>query len=271
MRIKEILENSKSNLNETYIVLSNILDMEIPRIKLNKDKVLTKKEYNTYRKVIKKLKKMPVQYALNNACFYGLDFYVNKNVLIPRPETEYLVEYTNNLINKKFKNKKIKAIDIGTGSGVIAITLKMLNSNIEMVGTDISSKALKIAKKNNKIHNAGVTFKKSDLFSKINDKYDVLISNPPYIDINSNNIEEKVKESEPHQALFSKENGTYHYRKILQNINKIIKKDHIISFEIGENQTKILLNLIKEYLPNDEVIVKKDYNDFDRYIFIVSK
>lgn len=271
MKVKEILEISKFSQSEIYLVLNKVLGMEIPRIKLNKDRELTKKEYNIYKKISKKLKKMPVQYALKNACFYGLDFYVNKNVLIPRPETEYLVEYTNKLINEKFNNKKIKAIDIGTGSGVIAITLSKINSNIKLVGTDISKKALKVAKKNNKIHNTNVIFKKSNLLSNIKDKYDVLISNPPYIDINSNNIEEKVKKYEPHLALFSKDNGMYHYQEILKNVHKIINKEHIIAFEIGENQTDKLLDLIKEYLPEDKVIVKKDYNGFDRYIFIISK
>ncbi len=271
MKIKKLLEENKDNINEIYLVLSSILNMEIPRIKLNKDLELTKNEYRKYKKIEKKLKKMPVQYALKNANFYGIDFYVDKNVLIPRPETEYLVQETSKLINKKFNNKKIKVIDIGTGSGIIAITLKKLNANIKIIGTDISKKALKVAKKNNKIHNTKVEFKKSDLYEKICDKYDVVISNPPYIDKNSTSIQYKVKKYEPNVALFSSEQGTYYYRKILENINNIINKNHIIAFEIGENQSEIIIKLIKEYLKNDEIIIKKDYNGFDRYIFIVSK
>ena len=271
MKIKNVLENNKDNHNEIYLVLSNILNMEIPRIKLNKDLEFTKNEYKVYKKIEKKLKKMPVQYALKNASFYGLDFYVNKNVLIPRPETEYLVEETSRLIKEKFRDKKIKVIDIGTGSGVIAITLKKNNNNVDVFGTDIANKALKVAKKNSKLHKVKVNLKKTSFYNKVNDKFDVLISNPPYIDKKSTTIEEKVKKYEPQLALFSEENGTYHYRKILENINEIIKKNHIIAFEIGENQTEVITSLARKYLPKDKIIVRKDYNGFDRYIFIVSE
>ena len=141
----------------------------------------------------------------------------------------------------------------------------------QITATDISRKALKISKKNSKLNKVKIKYMKKNLINNINQKYDVVISNPPYIDKNSSMVEEKVIKNEPHLALFSEEKGLYCYKQILKNIKSILNDDYIIAFEIGENQKDDIKELIKEYLPDDEIIVKKDYNNFDRYIFIVSK
>ena len=272
MKIKDLLDNKTIDKNENYLAISSLLSMSIPEIKLNKEKEISKKELKNYLKIKKQLEKgETIQYILKKANFYGNDFYINKNVLVPRPETETLVEITNNLIKETIKNKEINILDIGTGSGVIAITLNLLNKNSKITATDISKKALKVAKINNKKNKTNVKFIKTNLYEKNNQKYDVIISNPPYIDKNDNKIEEKVKNNEPSLALFAKDEGLFYYKEILKNINKIINEKHIIAFEIGEGQGNKIKEIIEKYLPNDNVTIKKDYNGFERYIFITSK
>lgn len=268
MKIKDILKQDINN--EQKLALEQVLNLSRPELIVNKDRELTKKEYKKYKKINKKLKKgQPIQYILKKANFYGTDYYVNKNVLIPRPETEYLVEKTNKLIKEIIKKEDISILDIGTGSGAIAITLKELNPSVNITATDISKKALKVAKKNTQKHNTKIKLLKTNLYQGINQKYDIVISNPPYIDKESNDIESKVINNEPNIALFADNQGLYYYEEILKNIDKIIKKEHIIAFEIGENQGEKVKKIAKKYLPNDKIIIEKDYNNYDRYLFIM--
>ena len=145
---------------------------------------------------------IPVQYIVGNTNFYGYDFKVNRNTLIPRFETELLVEKTYNYIKKYFNKDNIKILDIGTGSGCIAITLNKLLNSCDITGIDISSEALEVAKENNISNNTNVKFIESDIFSNISDKYDVIISNPPYISYGDTEVMDIVKNNEPHLALF---------------------------------------------------------------------
>lgn len=266
MKIKDILQ--KSIDNEQKLALEQVLNLSRPELIINKDRELTKKEYKNYQKINKKLKTKPIQYILKKAYFYNNEFYVNRHVLIPRPETEVLVEKTNNLINKHFKSKKINILDIGTGSGAIAITLKQLNKNANITATDISNKALKVARRNSINKRTRIKFIKTNLYKGLKEKYDVVISNPPYIDEKSTAVEEKVRTNEPKIALFAKDNGLFYYKEILKSIDKILKKRYIIALEIGENQASSIAKIAKEYLPNSKILVEKDYNGFDRYIFI---
>ena len=268
MKIKDILNQNINN--EQKLALEQVLNLSRPELILNKEKEISEKEYKEYQKINKKLQKdLPIQYILKKAYFYNKELYVDKNVLIPRPETEVLVQKTNNLIKKVFENKKIDILDIGTGSGAIAIALKQLNDNYNITATDISQKALKIARKNQKKYNTDIKLIKTDLYKGINSKFDVIISNPPYIKENSEEIEEKVKDNEPHLALFGGKEGLDYYERILQEIGHILNKKHIIAFEIGENQGKKIEKIAKKYLPNDMIKIQKDYNSFDRYIFII--
>ena len=157
MKIKDILQENHIDKEQKKLALEQVLNLSKPEIVLNQEKKLTKKEYKSYQKIINKLQKgESIQYITKRAYFYGEEFFVNKNVLISRPETETLVEVTNNLINKHFKDKKVKVLDIGTGSGIIAITLNKLNKNLQITATDISTKALKVAKKNQKKHQTNI-------------------------------------------------------------------------------------------------------------------
>ena len=146
MKINDILTND--NIENKKLALEQVLNLSKPELLLNKNKELTKKNYKEYKKIIKKLNKgLPIQYITKKANFYGKEYYVNKNTLIPRPETEILVHKTNQLIEKHMNNKNINILEIGTGSGIIAITLKKLNKNYNITATDISKKAIKVAKK----------------------------------------------------------------------------------------------------------------------------
>ena len=212
-------------------------------------------------------KGIPVQYIVGNVDFYGYNFKVNENVLIPRFETEELVEKTIKYINKYF-DKKVDILDLGTGSGCIAITLKKeLDCNVDAV--DISPKALEIAKLNAKNNNVDITFYEGDMLNPINKTYDVIISNPPYIAYNEE-IMEIVKNNEPHTALYAEDNGLKYYKDIISNANKYLKEKSIIAFEIGEKQGKLILEYAKNYFKDSIITVEKDMQNRDRFVFIIN-
>ena len=211
----------------------------------------------------------PIQYLIGYVNFYGYKINVNDSVLIPRYETEYLVEKTINYINNIFGNKKINILDLGCGSGAISIILsKKTNSNV--FGIDISEKALKVAKNNAKENNTNIKFIKNDMLDNISDKYDVIISNPPYIS-EEENIMDRVKLYEPNIALYAPNNGLYYYEKILSNIKNNLKEKYLIAFEIGITQSSEISKMIKKYLPNSKYYIEKDLTNRDRYIFITSE
>ena len=187
-----------------------------------------------YEEGLKQYKKgKPLQYIVGTAPFYDLTLKVNENVLIPRFETEYLTEKTINYSKKLFQNK-IKILDIGTGSGAIAIALKKhLNSNV--TASDISLDALKLAKENAKQNNVEITFIHSNIFENIKEKYDIIISNPPYIAYDEK-IDDIVKNNEPHLALYADDNGLYFYKEIIKKAKKYLNEKSILAFEIGMTQ-----------------------------------
>ena len=202
----------------------------------------------------------------------GLDFYVDKNVLIPQPDTENLVEEVLTIINslkKDFKEKNMYVLDLCTGSGAIAISLsKILDSNrILVYGSDISDKALKIAEENAMQNCSKVVFLKSDIFKNINTsyKFDIIVSNPPYIETQTiEGLSEEVKK-EPHIALDGGEDGLYFYKEIINNAKKYLNPNGYLAFEIGYNQK----NAVEELLEKNEYIniySKKDLSGNDRVV-----
>ncbi len=214
---------------------------------------------------IKKMESgIPLQYIVGNVDFYGLNFIVNENVLIPRFETELLVEKTISYINKYFTND-LKIVDLGTGSGCIAITLsKKLNVRVDAV--DISASALEVAKKNNIINNTNVNFYLGNMLEPLSKKYDVIISNPPYIAYDEE-IMNIVKNNEPSIALYADNNGLYYYEEIIKNCKNYLNENGLLAFEIGYMQASSIKELAKKYL-NKEAIIEKDYSNKDRFAFI---
>ncbi|MBQ3475695.1 MAG: peptide chain release factor N(5)-glutamine methyltransferase [Bacilli bacterium] len=211
--------------------------------------------------------KEPVQYIVGNVDFYNCNLIVNKNVLIPRFETEELVDTTINKIKQLF-NKKVDILDIGTGSGAIAISLKKeLDSNV--YATDISKEALEVAKENANKNDTVITFINTNIYDGIDNRFDVIISNPPYIRYDEE-IDPIVKNNEPHLALYADDNGLYFYREILKNIRFILKEKYLICFEIGESQFEDIKSIKEQYLPEAKIELKKDLQGRDRMLFITN-
>ena len=195
----------------------------------------------------------------------GLNFYVNENVLIPQPDTEILVEETIEKI-KNLMSNNIKILDLCTGSGAIAISIAKLMSNI--TATDISEKALKIAKtnaQNNNVQNK-IKFINSNMFQNINEKFDVILSNPPYIETNTIKTLSKEVQNEPKLALDGGQDGLEFYRIIAKNAHKHLNKNGIIMLEIGYNQRKAVTQIFEETKKYKNIECKKDYSNNDRII-----
>jgi len=220
---------------------------------------------NTYEKDYARLQNgEPVQYIVGNVDFYGYNFIVNSNVLIPRFETEGLVE---KIIQKaKRFPSPIQIVDLGTGSGCIAITLKK-QLNCTMDAVDISEKALEIAKKNAEKNQAEIQFYKGNFLKPLKETYDIIVSNPPYIAYDEE-IMEIVKNNEPEIALYAKENGLSCYYEILKNAKQYLKSNGMLAFEIGKYQGDILKEYAKKYFATAKISVEKDLQGNDRYLFI---
>ena len=221
------------------------------------------------KEIIEELKTgKPYQQILGHTEFYGKKFFVDENVLIPRPETEELVELAKiEIQNLKSKIQNLKLLDIGTGSGIIPITLKKHFPNAEIFAIDISEKALEIAKKNAEFHQANIEFIQQDyLNTKLEENYDIIISNPPYIGIEENiEIEDSVKGFEPNIALFSPtSDALIFYKKIAKDGEKYLNENGIIFLEINQKLGKETLELFSNY---SESRLIKDLSGNDRFVF----
>ena len=221
------------------------------------------------KEIIEELKTgKPYQQILGHTEFYGKKFFVDENVLIPRPETEELVELAKiEIQNLKSKIQNLKLLDIGTGSGIIPITLKKYFPNAEISAMDISEKALEIAKKNAEFHQANIQFIQQDyLNTKLEEKYDIIISNPPYIGIEENiEIEDSVKGFEPNIALFSPtSDALIFYKKIAKDGEKHLNENGMIFLEINQKLGKETLELFSNY---SESRLIKDLSGNDRFVF----
>jgi release factor glutamine methyltransferase len=209
-------------------------------------------------------KNQPVQYIIGYTYFYGLKLMIRRGVLIPRSETELVVEKVlENIID--FPNPKI--LDLGIGSGAIALALKKNRTDALLTGSDLSDTALEVASLNAKFNNLDITILKSNIFENINDRFDVLVSNPPYID-KEEDIDIIVGENEPPEALFAEKEGLYFYEEILRNANKVLKRSNLIVFEIPENKDRELISLVKTYYSPCEFEIVKDLNNLSRILII---
>ena len=221
------------------------------------------------KEIIEELKTgKPYQQILGHTEFYGKKFFVDENVLIPRPETEELVELAKiEIQNLKSKIQNLKLLDIGTGSGIIPITLKKYFPNAEISAMDISEKALEIAQKNADFHKKEINFIQADfLNTELTEKYDIIISNPPYIGIEENiEIEDSVKGFEPNIALFSPtSDALIFYKKIAKDGEKYLNENGMIFLEINQKLGKETLELFSNY---SESRLIKDLSGNDRFVF----
>lgn len=258
----ELLMSDISDANiDAWYLLEYVTGMSRAAFFLKRSENISQKEENEYREVINKRKKhIPLQHITGTQEFMGFDFFVNENVLVPRQDTECLVE---NVLPYAY-GKKI--LDMCTGSGCIIISLKKLEETAECTGVDISEKALETALKNARSNEADVSFIKSDMFKNIMEKYDIIVSNPPYIrpDV-IKTLEPEVREHDPMLALDGGEDGLMFYRILAEEGKKHLARPGRIFMEIGYDQGKA----VKEIFENEgfkEVVVKKDLCENDRVV-----
>jgi len=275
MKINELIKVGVKKLKEKEIE-EPILKMRLLISSvLNKDKEYTithgeeeidsLKVEEIYNKIKKLEEHIPIQYITNKQEFMKLKFFVNENVLIPRSDTEILVEE----IIENYKNKEVKILDLCTGSGCIAISLKKYIENSKIYAIDISEEALKVAKQNAINNEVDITFLKSDIFSNIKEeKFDIIVSNPPYIKTEViNNLDKEVKK-EPLIALDGGNDGLYFYKKIIEEGYKFLNENGTIFFEIGYDQKDEIINIVKNDARYEIVKTKKDLGNNDRIIVI---
>ena len=269
MTIEELLVYGKSHCHSDHakILLGELIGLNPLELLNHLNDLIPQDKVDLYKKEVLALEEgKPLQYVLGYVNFYGNKFYIDERCLIPRFETEELVENTIKYIEKYFPNP-VDIIDLGTGSGIIGLTLekKVSTNSVDLV--DISKEALEVTKINKDNLNSKANLIESDFFNNINDKYDVIISNPPYIKDNEE-IEDIVKNNEPHLALYAGEKGLDCYEKILSNISNHMKDKCLIAFEIGYTQKEDITNLVNKYLDNVRIESKKDLSDKDRMLFI---
>ena len=214
---------------------------------------------------------VPLSHLVGFEYFYDRKYKVTKDVLSPRMETEELIYKVIEYVKANNKNN-LKILDLCTGSGIIAITLKkeLEQVSVDVVASDISAEAIEVAKENAQYHDADVRFIQSDIFNNINDKFDIIVSNPPYIDRKDEvTMKENVLNYDPHLALFAEEEGMYFYRKIIEQAKDYLKENGVMFFEIGYDQKDKIIKLSKKngYLAQ----VYKDINNRDRMAFLVRK
>lgn len=214
---------------------------------------------------------IPIQYIKGYETFFGRDFVVNEDVLIPRYETEELVENILYRIDDYFQDyKQIRLCDVGTGSGAIAITLALEEPRLKVIATDISPKALSVAKKNAQRLKVDIEFREGDMLEpllKNQEKVDIFVSNPPYIP-DHQEIEAMVKDNEPHVALFGGNDGLYFYRKIFKEVKPLLNDRALLAFEMGFDQRELMETAIHEYFGDYPFEIIKDINGKDRMLFI---
>ncbi|WP_370749996.1 peptide chain release factor N(5)-glutamine methyltransferase [Eubacterium sp.] len=273
--IKDLIAKASEKLKKAevtdYVIDSRLLaeyvfHIDYYKLLVHPDMETDVKNAQIYNQLIeKRAAHIPLQHLTGNQEFMGINFKVNENVLIPRQDTEILVEEVIKYINSQ--ERKVKVLDMCTGSGCIAISIDKLCDNAQVVGADISKKALEIAEINNKENSAGVDFIESDLFENIKECFDVIVSNPPYIE--SEKIEKlmpEVRDFEPRIALDGTKDGLEFYRNICNNLSRYLKEQGAVFFEIGYNQGSSVSKILNEQ-GFEKVKVIKDYSQNDRVVF----
>ena len=280
MNIKDTLRYGIGKLKEneiaepvlkTRMLLGHILNKEKEYLLIHETEEIDEELSKKFKDGTDKLcENIPLQYIINKQEFMGLEFYIDENVLIPQPDTEVLVEEVINILRNE---KKEKILDLCTGSGAIGISIAKNIENIKVTLSDISKNALNVAKKNcNKIlNNNKINIVESDLFEKINDKFDIIVSNPPYIKSKIIQTLDKEVQNEPLLALDGGEDGLKIYRRIINEAYKYLNSDGYLCLEIGYDQKDEVIDLINNSGKYIEIYSKKDLSKNDRIIVCKKK
>lgn len=279
MTYQEAINKGKQLLVDNQIfdgfgfrLMLEMCELESINLYTDKDSEADPKVIELYFKNIDRLiKHEPLAYILGFEWFYGRRFIVNEKVLIPREETEELVGFVLNDIDRYFKTQdNVVLFDIATGSGNLGLTFKLEEPNLDVYVSDISKDALAVAQQNALNLNADITFLRGDMGQPFSDRElraDILVCNPPYI-TTTENVERSVIEYEPHIALFGGVDGLDFYRQVLDQAAQILKHKSMMAFEMGFNQRKNMTKEIKQRFPEAKLVFEKDMNGLDRMCFV---
>lgn len=266
------LDNNKED-SGVKLLLLHFSRLETADLLLKLDEEMPQELYDEFLYGVDRYitQNIPVQHILGYEYFYGHKFVVNGDVLIPRYETEELVANVLMMYDEVFEGRKVDVLDLGTGSGCLAVTLDIEEENMNVSASDISEEALHTAKLNNQNLNGNVTFYQGDWLSPFEGmKFDIVVSNPPYIPVGEY-VEELVVENEPDIALFGGDDGLDFYRIIIENVQAHLNDRYIVAFEHAYDKAKELRKIITKHFTDVEIIQKKDLQGKDRMTFIVKK
>lgn len=272
MTVEELIVYGKSKISSQHakMLLAEIIKRNTLELYNILDEEVEEDKAELYKKEVDAVSEgRPIQYVIGNVDFCGQTFIVNENVLIPRFETEELVDYTTRYAKQLFTGP-VDIIDLGCGSGVIGLSLekKLSTNSVDLI--DISESALEVAKQNRDNLGSNANLIHSDMWKSVTKKYDIVVSNPPYIKTNEE-IEDIVKNNEPHLALYAGIDGLDCYRKIFEDIKTHLNNKFLIGLEIGYTQAEDIKELANNYLDNINIEVKQDMSNKDRMIFIWNK
>lgn len=258
------IENPKK---ESEILISNLLGIENYKIYTEKIDVPWKIIEKYLKLIFERIKGIPVQYLTGKVYFFNCEFKIKKGIFIPRQETELLVEKAIKIYNENFYPKKVKILDIGTGCGNIAISLAKNIKNCYIIATDISKKSLEISEENAILNGVKdkIKFKFSNLFSKIDEKFDIIVSNPPYVSETDYKSLCKEVKNEPKRALIAGKDGLKFIKRIIERSGKFLKKKGFLIIEIGYNQ----FEMIKNFIPDNLNLISFD-KDYSKYVRILT-
>ncbi|HEY9576752.1 MAG TPA: peptide chain release factor N(5)-glutamine methyltransferase [Pseudobacillus sp.] len=267
------LREQKRDENAGELLLQHVVNMKRSELLANMHEQLTEQQQQSFTEMVNRHGEgVPIQHMIGKEQFYGRNFAVNGDVLIPRPETEELIWHTLERLSQHFnKEKELAMADIGTGSGAIAVTMKLERPQLTVYASDLSEKALQMAKQNSEELEADIRFLHGDLlapFIESGIKLDIILSNPPYIPLNDRKeLSTVVIDHEPELALFGGEDGLDVYRRLCEQLPDVLNPQALVGFEIGAGQGKAVSALLQSAFPQAVVDVKNDINGKDRMVF----
>ncbi|WLD95484.1 peptide chain release factor N(5)-glutamine methyltransferase [Alkalihalobacillus sp. AL-G] len=250
-RASSFLKKEKKEPRAAELLLGHILKKKRSELLAKLDLPLNEVQLDQFNRMIKQhANGVPVQYIIGYEEFYGRTFLVNSDVLIPRPETEELVYAVLERIQANFSNKPLNVVDIGTGSGAIAVTLKLENPKLKVTGVDIAKASLEVAAENSQHLQADVRWVNGDLlqpFQNTKERFDVIVSNPPYIpEAEIETLSSIVREHEPVRALVGGKDGYHFYKRLMDEIPSVIGEKALIAFEVGYDQARTVGDMLKK-------------------------
>lgn len=272
-KANKLTRRKNKETSATKLLMLHFSGLEPTELYTKYEDEMPKTKYNEYFEALDKYLEdnIPVQQIIGYVYFYGHKFIVDDKVLIPRFETEELVANILMLYDEYFEGKKIDLVDIGTGSGCLAVTLKKEESiNFSVTATDISEDALEVAKRNALLNEVQLNFIAGDMLEPVKaKKFDILVSNPPYIP-ETEKVEDIIYDNEPHVALFGGSDGLKFYRQILKEANQILKPQSVIGFEHAYDKSTEIQELARTYFPTSKIFTLKDMQGLDRMTFVIT-